>query len=80
MRYPENLNHPNQKYRLSDKGDMLRKELIKTINEGAKQIIEGVNEGVKLEIELLYHLIVKHPGKKASEFNEQIEKSVASTE
>lgn len=50
------------------------------VNEGVKLNIEGVNEGVKLEIELLYNQIVKHPGKKASELNEQIEKSVASTE
>jgi len=50
------------------------------VNEGVKLNIEGVNEGVKLELEQLYNQIVKYPGKKASELNEQIDKSVATTE
>ena len=53
---------------------------IEGVNEGVKLNIEGVNEGVRLEIENLFHLISKNPGKKASELNEQIDKSVASTE
>jgi ATP-dependent DNA helicase RecG len=53
---------------------------IEGVNEGVKLNIEGVNEGVRLEIETLFHLILKNPGKKASELNEQINKSVASTE
>lgn len=53
---------------------------IEGVNEGVKLNIEGVNEGVRLEIETLFHLISKNPGKKASELNEQISKSVASTE
>lgn len=50
------------------------------VNEGVKLNIEGVNEGVKLELTLLYHQIVKYPGKKANELNEQIKKRVATTE
>lgn len=50
------------------------------VNEGVKLIIEGVNEGVKEELEFLYQQIGKSPGKKASELNEQIEKSLATTE
>lgn len=50
------------------------------VNEGVKLNIEGVNEGVKEELTLLYHQIAKHPGKKANELNEQINKSIATTE
>lgn len=50
------------------------------VNEGVKLNIEGVNEGVMAEIDHLYNQIAKHPGKKASELNEQIDKSIATTE
>lgn len=50
------------------------------VNEGVTLNIEGVNEGVMAEIEHLYNQIAKHPGKKASELNEQIDKSIATTE
>jgi ATP-dependent DNA helicase RecG len=50
------------------------------VSEGVKLNIEGVNEGVKEELSLLYHQIAKHPGKKANELNEQINKSIATTE
>ncbi|MCZ8297751.1 MAG: RNA-binding domain-containing protein [Flavobacterium sp.] len=53
---------------------------VEGVNEGVKLNIEGVNEGMRLEIENLFHIISKNPGKKASELNEQINKSVASTE
>ena len=47
---------------------------------GIKHQYEGVNEGVIDELSLLYHQIEKHPGKKANELNEQINKSIATTE
>jgi len=50
------------------------------VNEGVKLNIEGVNEGVKEELKLLYMQIANHPGEKASELNEKINKSVATTE
>jgi len=50
------------------------------VNEGVKLNIEGVNEGVNEELTLLYNQIAKFPGKKASELNEQINKSLSTTE
>lgn len=50
------------------------------VNEGVKLNIEGVNEGVNEELTLLYNQIAKHPGKKANELNEQINKSLSTTE
>ncbi len=50
------------------------------VNEGVKINIEGVNEGVNEELTLLYNQIAKHPGKKANELNEQINKSLSTTE
>ena len=50
------------------------------VNEGVKLNIEGVNERVNEELTLLYHQIIKYPGKKTNELNEQINKSVATTE
>ncbi len=50
------------------------------VNEGVKLNIEGVNEGVIKELSLLYNQIEKHPGKKANELNEQINKSISTTE
>jgi ATP-dependent DNA helicase RecG len=50
------------------------------VNEGVKLNIEGVNEGVNEELTLLYNQIAKFPGKKANELNEQINKSLSTTE
>lgn len=50
------------------------------VNEGVKLDIEGVNEGVNEELTLLYNQIAKFPGKKANELNEQIDKSLSTTE
>jgi ATP-dependent DNA helicase RecG len=50
------------------------------VNEGVKLNVEGVNEGVNEELSLLYNRIAKYPGKKASELNEQINKSLSTTE
>lgn len=50
------------------------------VNDGVKLNIDGVNDGVKFELEELYRQIAKHPGKKASELNVQIGKSVPTTE
>lgn len=60
----------NEGLKLNDEG----------VNEGVKLNIEGVNEGVKEELTLLFHQIAKHPGKKANELNEQINKSIATVE
>jgi hypothetical protein len=56
--------------------DIRSKQVNKGVNEGVKLYIEGVNE----ELTLLYNQIAKHPGKKASELNEQINKSLSTTE
>jgi DNA-binding transcriptional ArsR family regulator len=88
MKFADNPNHPNQKYFLTDIGELFREQLLNAddegisegVNEGVKLTIEGVNEGVKLELEQLYDQIMKYPGKKASELNEQIDKSIATTE
>lgn len=57
------------------------------VNHQYEGVNEGVNEGVKLNIEgvteeltLLYNQIAKYPGKKANELNEQISKSLSTTE
>ena len=55
-------------------------EGVKLSTEGVKLNIEGVNAGVSEELTLLYSQISKHPGKKANELNEQISKSIATTE
>lgn len=55
-------------------------EGVKLSTEGVKLNIEGVNEGVSEELTLLYSQISKYPGKKANELNEQINKSIATTE
>jgi len=84
MKFAKNPNHPNQKYFLTDKGELFRLELLNADDEGVNEgVNEGVKlsiEGVKLELEQLYDQIMKYPGKKASELNEQIDKSVATTE
>lgn len=84
MKYPENPNHPSQKYSLSNKGHLYWQQLVEGlhegINQGVKVIIEGVNEGVKAELELLYRTISESPGKKAHELKIQIDKSKATTE
>lgn len=73
------LTFPEIKHRFEEDNEGVN-EGVKINIEGVKLNIEGVNEGVRLEIETLFHLISKNPGKKASELNEQINKSVASTE
>jgi len=73
------LTFPEIKHRFEEDNEGAN-EGVKINIEGVKLNIEGVNEGVRLEIETLFHLISKNPGKKASELNEQINKSVASTE
>nr|WP_255737233.1 ATP-binding protein [Cognataquiflexum nitidum] len=84
MKYPENPNHPSQKYSLSNKGHLYRQQLVEGlhegVSEGVKVIIEGVNEGVKAELEFLYLTISESPGKKANELKVQIDKSKATTE
>ncbi len=73
------LTFPEIKHRYEDVNEGVN-EGVKLNIEGVSLNIEGVNEGVRLEIEALFHLISKNPGKKASELNEQMNKSVASTE
>lgn len=84
IKYPENPNHPNQKYRLSLKGTLFRKVLIKDkyegVNEGVNLKIEGVNEGVLSELQYLYDLLAHDGGKKAVELKDMINKSLATTE
>jgi predicted HTH transcriptional regulator len=84
FKFPDIVNHRDQKYKLSEEGLLLRKLLIVRKYEGVNLKIEGVNEGVnegvKSEIELLYQQIANNPGKKASELSEQIGKSLATTE
>jgi ATP-dependent DNA helicase RecG len=55
-------------------------EGVKVNIEGVKLNIEGVNEGVTEELTLLLDQIIKYPGRKASELNEQIKKSLSTTE
>ena len=50
------------------------------VSEGVMLNIEGVNEGVNEKLSFLYNQITKHPGMKANELNEQINKSLSTTE
>lgn len=50
------------------------------VNEGVKLNFEGVSEGVNKELNILYNEIASTPGRKASELNEKIDKSLATTE
>lgn len=50
------------------------------VNEGVKLNINESNEKIRLELEQLYNQIERYPGKKASELNEQIGKSISTTE
>jgi ATP-dependent DNA helicase RecG len=50
------------------------------VNKGVKLNINEPNESIRFEVEQLYKQIEKYPGKKASELNEQIGKSLSTTE
>jgi len=81
FKFPDIVNHRDQKYKLSEEGLLLRKMLIEREYEGVSEgVSEGVYEGVKSEIELLYQQIANNPGKKARELSEQIGKSLSTTE
>lgn len=84
MSHPENPNHPQQKYSLTAKGQLVLKNIIEGrneyLNEGVKINIEGANENVLAELQHLYRIISSAEGKKAIELNELINKSLATTE
>ncbi|WP_209329594.1 Fic family protein [Lunatimonas salinarum] len=84
MKFGKNPNHPNQKYLLTERGELFREQLIHAklegVNEGVNLKIEGVNEGVLLELQFLYDTIANEEGKKAVELNSLIKKSLATTE
>lgn len=88
MGHPENPNHPEQKYCLTAKGQLVLKNIIEGrneylnegVNEGVKINIEGANENVLAELQHLYSIISSAEGKKAIELNELIHKSLATTE
>jgi len=84
MKFAKNPNHPNQKYLLTERGELFREQLIhaklKGVNEGVNLNIEGVNEGVLSELQYLFDIISNEEGKKAVELNTFINKSLATTE
>jgi hypothetical protein len=84
MKYPENPNHPQQKYSLTTKALLLLKGIAygvsEGVNEGVNLKIEGVNEGVLSELQYLYYTIANDEGKKAVELNTMINKSLSTTE
>lgn len=88
FKYDKYPHHPNQKYFLTVKGELFRKELLNAniegtsegVNEGVNLKIEGVKEGVLNELQYLDDIIAGDEGRKAMELNNLISKSLATKE
>lgn len=88
MIYDKYTHHPNQKYFLTVKGELFRKELLNAniegtsegVNEGVNLKVEGVKEGVLKDLQYLDDIIAGDEGRKAVELNNLINKSLATKE